>query len=89
MDYRGHIHELQALAISVSDDERRDLELQRRRLEEQVGKLVPIPAAELDVVKAMPLEERRAWYVARTTATERKAARKAQRAARKRQRRAR
>lgn len=88
MDVSGRIHELQALALDADAAERKRHEERLRALESEVGKLVPIPAAEIDVVKAMPAEQRRAWYCARTTAAERKAARKAQRAARKRQRRA-
>lgn len=83
MDSRGNIHQLEQLA-DVSEMERR-----RRELESRVGKLVPIPEAEIETVKAMPVEQRVAWYRDRTTAKEHKAARKAQRAARKKQRRAR
>jgi hypothetical protein len=55
-------------------------------LEQRHGKLVPIPAPELEAVRAMPVAERQAWYNAKLSAEqkrERKAARKRQRAARK------
>lgn len=84
MDSRGQIHMLARLANESELDA-------RARLEKQLGKLMPIPAAELEAVKAMPTPERVAWFHARRTEERRgrKAARKAQRAARKKQRRAR
>jgi hypothetical protein len=89
MDSRGEIYRLQNLAGDIDEATRKHHEAELRRLEAEVGKLVPVSAADLPAVQAMSLEQRRGWYRDRTTAAERKAARKAQRAARKRQRRAR
>jgi hypothetical protein len=82
MDERGNIHMLARLADEA------DMEA-RRELEARVGKLVPIPAAELDVVKAMTTADRIAWYTRHLTPEAkraRKAERKRQRDARKAQR---
>lgn len=76
MDMRGNIHEIANAAA-------------RLELEERVGKVVRIPKAELETVKAMPTAERVAWYNRSLTPEakrERKNARKRQRAARKRNR---
>jgi hypothetical protein len=80
MDERGQIHH-------VADD------FQRALLEKQHGKLVEIPAEELDAVRALSVPDRQAWFRARLANAEqkraRKEARKRQRAARKASRRAR
>lgn len=86
MDSSGRIHQLQAFA-ELAEESR--AEAQRKELAElaaRVGKVVPIPHAELPMVQRMSADERQAWYRARV---DRKAARKRQRAARKAQRRAR
>lgn len=94
MDSSGRIHDLNwgpdddiklrlGKQPSAKDFQKLADEIASRIQAEAPGPLVRIPQRELPNVRAMSMEDRRAWYKAKL---ERKALRKRQRAARKRQR---
>lgn len=67
MDSSGKIH---GLPPAVFEHE---------RLEKETGPLLPIPADDLDAVKAMSDAQRRRWWFERATRAEKKRARKLER----------